>query len=157
MSKRSSPRSGAADADGLDRHLAQFLVTLATVGYVPTTQQAKRRLLTPFIRWAQEAHLAIAELDEARVAMYLARPSRRRCKRGDPERVAVQQFLDYLRDVEVAPLSRSPEPRPAEELIQKYINPSYSPSREEQGRKKPFRMLRCACDSQRDPKRRITS
>ncbi len=122
MSKRNPPTSGSAVADGLDVHLAEFLATLATAGYAGKTQQDKRRLIVPFIRWARDARLAVADLDEAWVGTFLARPSRRCCKHGDPERAAVQQFLEHLRAVGVAPPRRSSEPSPAEALVGRYLD-----------------------------------
>src|SRR6266545_4756844 len=99
MSKQSSPGSGSAVADGLNAHLTEFLATLVTAGYAGTTQHDKRRLIVPFIRWAREVELAVADLDEACVDAFLARPSRRRCEHGDPERAALHQFLEHLRIV----------------------------------------------------------
>jgi integrase/recombinase XerD len=122
MSKRSSPGSGSAVTDGLDAHLADYLATLASAGYVEYTQHDKRRSIEPFIRWARDAKLVIADLDEAKVEVFLARPSRRRCKHGDPEGVAVHQFLEHLRKVGIAPPFRPSEPSPAEILVRRYLD-----------------------------------
>jgi len=122
MSKRSSRASGSAVEDGLDVHLAEFLATLATAGYAGKTQQDKRRLIVPFIRRARDARLVAADLDEAWVGAFLARPSRRRCKHGDPERAAVHQFLEHLRALGVAPPRRPSEPSPAGALVGRYLN-----------------------------------
>jgi site-specific recombinase XerD len=121
MSERSSSRSRSAVADGRDVYLAEFLAKLVAAGYAEKTQQAKRRLIVPFIRWALDARIAVADLDEAWVGAFLARPSRRRCKHGDPERAAVHQFLEHLRDVGVTPPCRSMKPSPAEVLIRRYV------------------------------------
>ena len=121
MSEQSSPGSGSAVADGLDVHLAEFLAMLTTAGYAGKTQHDKRWLIVPFIRWAREARLAVAALDEASVGAFLARPSRRRCKHGHPERAALYQFLDHLRIIGVAPPRRPSEPSPAEALVRRYL------------------------------------
>jgi site-specific recombinase XerD len=100
----------------------EFLGTLAVAGYEEKTQLDKRRMIGSFIRWADAARLGVAELDDARVEEFLVRPSRRRRKRGNHERTAVQQFLVHLRSVGVVPLCRSPRPSPSELLIEKYLD-----------------------------------
>jgi site-specific recombinase XerD len=121
MSERSSPGSGSAVADGLDVHLKEFLASLAAAGYAETTQQAKRRLIVPFIGWVRHARLSVAELDEARVGAFLARPHRRRCNHGDPERAALDQFLEHLRAAGVSAPRRPSEQSPAEALVVRYL------------------------------------
>jgi site-specific recombinase XerD len=121
MSKHSSRGAGAAFADGLDDHLAKFLTTLARSGYVNTTRHDKRRAIVPFIRWVRRVRIAVAKLDEASLKAFLARPSRRRSKHGDPERVAVHQFVDYLRAVGVVPPRAPSKPSPAGILVGKYL------------------------------------
>jgi site-specific recombinase XerD len=107
--------------EGLDVHLAQFLAALAAAGYAAKTQHDKRRAIVPFIRWTQDAQLAAADLDEARVDAFLARPSRRRWKCREPERAAVRSFLEHLRAVGAAPPLRSSEPAPSEALVRRYL------------------------------------
>lgn len=109
-------------ADGLEVHLAEFLSTLAMAGYAENTQHDKRRLIMSFIRWTRDARLAVADLDDAHVGAFLARPSRRRCKHGDPQRIALHQFLEHLRSVGVAPPCHSSEPSPAEVLVRRYLD-----------------------------------
>ena len=120
MSKRSSP--GAGPAAGLDVHLAEFLATLAEAGYAEKTQHDKRWLIASFIRWVRARRLSVADLDDAYGDRFLARPSHRRCKHGDPERVAVHQFLAHLRAVGVAPSCRPSELSPASTLVGRYID-----------------------------------
>ncbi len=122
MSKRSSRGSGFVIGDGLDVHLAEFLATLAPAGYAKTTQQDKRRLVVPFVRWAHGARLTVADLDEGRVRAFLARRSRRRCKRDDMERATLHQFLEHLRAVGVVPPRQPSEPSPSERLVRKYVD-----------------------------------
>ena len=83
MSNRIS-RSSPVNTSELDVHLAEFLATLAKAGYAVTTQHDKRRAISPFIRWVRDAQIAVAELDEARIGVFLAHRSRRRRKRRDP-------------------------------------------------------------------------
>jgi site-specific recombinase XerD len=109
-------------ADGLDVHLTEFVATLAAAGYVETTQQQKRGLIVPFIRWTRESRTAVADLDEARVVAFLSRPSRRRWHHGDPERAALHQFLEHLRIAGVSLPPRSSEPSSAEVLLRKYLD-----------------------------------
>src|SRR5712691_745596 len=122
MSERSSRGSGSAVADGLDVYLAEFLATLATAGYAEKTQHDKQRLIVRFIRWTRDTRRAVADLDDARVGAFLARPSRRRCRHGDPERIALHQFLEHLRSVGVALPCHSSEPSPAEVLVRRYLD-----------------------------------
>lgn len=122
MAARNMPRAERAAEDGLDIRLAEFLATLAAAGYVETTQQEKRRLLVPFIRWVRRAGLLAADLDERSTDAFLSRRSRRRWhgRRGDPERVALHQFLKYLREAGVSPPPRPSEPSPADMLVLRY-------------------------------------
>jgi len=86
------------------------------------TRHDKRRVIVPFIRWARDTRLVVADLDERCVAVFLARPSRRRCKHGDPEGAALHQFLEHLRIVRVARPCRSTEPSPADALVRRYLD-----------------------------------
>jgi len=126
MWERSSPGSGSAAVDGLDVHLAEFLATLARAGYTEATQQAKRRLIVPFVQWARDTGLAVADLDEARVSTFLAGPSRQRCTHGDPEPAALLQFLEHLRGAGVAPPCRCSEPSSTEHFIRGYLDHLHS-------------------------------
>ncbi len=121
MSERSSCESGSAIADRLDVHLAEFLTTLAIAGYAGTTQHEKRRLIVPFIRWTRSVRLAVADLDEACVTAFLARPSRRRRRPRDMERATLQQFLEHLRAVGVVSPGQPSKPLPAEVLVRRYL------------------------------------
>ena len=98
MSERNLPGSGSAAAEGLDVHMAEYLAMLAAAGYAETTQQDKRRVLVAFIRWARDGEYTLADLDEACVGSFLARPSvrRRKGKHGDSGRAALHQFLDQI-------------------------------------------------------------
>ena len=122
MLERISPGAGLAVADGLDVHLAELLTTLAAEGYAEKTLHGNRRLSVPFIYWARDARLPVDELDEACIGVFLARPARRRSKRGDPERAALDQFLEHLRVVGAAPARRPSEPSSAEVLVQRYFD-----------------------------------
>lgn len=109
--------SGPVVADVLDAHLKEFVADLAKAGYAEKTQHDKERLIVPFIRWVRGAGIAVKNVDEACVEAFLACPSRRRYK----HRTALQQFLNYLRIVEVVP-QRSLELSPAEVLFQRYLD-----------------------------------
>lgn len=122
MSEQSAPRSGSPTAESLGAHLTEFLATLVTAGYAEKTRHDKRRMIVPFIRWTETARLAVADVDEGCVATFRARPSRRRCKHGDPERTALHQFLEYLRAVGVAPPRHSSSPSPAQVLVERYVH-----------------------------------
>jgi site-specific recombinase XerD len=98
----------------------QYLSTLTAAGYVENTQQQKRRLLVAFIRWARRKQLGTDDLTEESVGVFLARPARRRWHRGNPERVALQQFLEHLRRTGVVPPRHASVPSPAEVLVRRY-------------------------------------
>jgi integrase/recombinase XerD len=115
MSKQIS-QSGPADAGVLDIHLRGFIAPLAKAGYAEKTQHDKERLIAPFIRWVHESGIAVGDVGEACVDAFLACPSRRRYK----HRSALQQFVEHLRIVGVAP-PRRVQPSPAEVLLQKYL------------------------------------
>lgn len=120
MSKIRSPGFGAAVADGLDVHLAEFLVTLAAAGYAEATQHEKRRLIVPFIGWLRDAQLAVADLDDACIGAFLAGPSCRRRKPRDMARATLQQFVEHLRAVGVVSPRCASEPSPTEVLVRMY-------------------------------------
>src|SRR5512136_1407855 len=122
MWEQSSPGSGSTAVDGLDVHLAEFFATLASAGYTEATQQAKRRVIVPFIHWTRDQGLALADLDETRISTFLAGPSRGRCKHGDPEPAALLQFLEHLRVAGVAPPCRCSEPSSREHFIGRYLD-----------------------------------
>lgn len=122
MSERRSTEFESAVADELDVHLTQFIATLATAGYAPTTRHNKRRWIAPFIRWARKARLAVADLDEACVVAFLARAPRRLHKHGDPVRAALHQFLQHLRAVGGAQQCNPTEPSASEVLVCRYLD-----------------------------------
>jgi integrase/recombinase XerD len=122
MSTRRSLGSVTANADGLNVHLTEFLATLASSGYAQKTRHDKRRQIEPFIEWLRAERLAVADLDEALVAIYLARPTRGHCECSDRKGDAVHRFLQHLRGVGVVPPSRPSEPSPADVLVQRYLD-----------------------------------
>lgn len=124
MAVQSGLRTHQAVEDDLGVQLAEFLATLAVAGYVETTQQEKRRLIVPFIRWAREAGLGSGGLNERSVDVFLSRPSRRRWHghHGDPERVALYQFLKHLRAGGVSPPPPSSESSSADVLVRRYLD-----------------------------------
>lgn len=126
MSKQSSRGFVPALADGLDGHLAEFLATFASAGYAEKTQHDKRRVIVPFIRWARKTQLVVADLDEAAVSGFLARRPRPRGKHGNPERAAVEQFLEHLRARGVTPPRRPLKMSAADLLVGKYVDHLHS-------------------------------
>ena len=116
MPKRRSP-SRPAVADGLDTRLTEFLAALEKAGYAEKTRRDKRRLITPFIRWARKEGIAVADLDEACAGAFLRCPSRRRYK----HRTALHQFLEHLRTTGVVPPRRY-ESSPSEMLVRRYLD-----------------------------------
>jgi site-specific recombinase XerD len=92
------------------------------VGYAEKTQHDKRRMIVPFIRWAETAQLAVANVDEACVAAFQVHPSRPRHKHGDCERAALHQFLDHLRAVGAAPPRCPSVPSSADVLVERYVD-----------------------------------
>ena len=122
MSEKYLPELGSGVADGLEHYLSEFLAALAAAGYAENTQHDRRRFIVSFIGWVRGARLAVADVDELCVGKFLARPSRRRFKRGNPERAAVHQFIEHLRVVGVTPRRRPPELSSAEVLVSRYID-----------------------------------
>lgn len=121
MAKQGKPGPRPTVPDGLDSHLTEFLAALAAAGYVETTQQEKRQFIAPFIRWVRETGPEETTLDERSVAAFLSSRSHRRWPHGGSERVALGQFLEYLRSVGVTRPRRSSEPSAAELLICRYV------------------------------------
>ncbi len=119
MTKKRSPGSGSAVADGLDIHVQEFFARLPTMGYAPTTQRGKRWLVARFVRWVRAVRLAVGDLDEACVGRFLARCGHKPCKM---ERTTLQQFLDHLRTVGVVPPRCASEPSAAEVLLRRYFD-----------------------------------
>lgn len=126
MSKQSSREFVPALADGLDGHLTEFLATLASAGYAEKTQHDKRRVIAPFIRWARKTQLVVADLDEASVSRFLARRPRPRGKHGNPERAALEQFLEHLRASGVTPPRRPLKLSAADLLVGRYVDHLHS-------------------------------
>jgi len=114
-------RSGPGVADDPEVCLKAFLATFAKAGYAKKTQDDKRRAVVPFLRWVRDARIAVADLDEADLAAFLSRPSRRRLKHHDPARSALHQFLAHLRSVGVAP-PRDSDWSPAGVLVGQYLD-----------------------------------
>lgn len=112
-----TPSSGSAFAADLYDHLTAFTADLAKAGYAVSMQRGKRRLITPFIRWAADKRLVAGDLDEASVDAFLESPERRRYG----HRTALQQFVEHLRVAEVAP-RRQPETSLGELLLQRYFD-----------------------------------
>ena len=120
MSKRNA-RSGSANADGLDVHQIDFLTSLPKAGYAKTTQDAKRRAVSLFIRWVRAKRLSVDALDDACIGAFLAgRPFRRRRHHHACARAAVHQFLEHLRIAGLVPSRRS-EASPPEVLVRRYL------------------------------------
>jgi hypothetical protein len=101
--------------------VADFLAGFARAGYAEKTQHDKRRAVVPFVRWQRDARIAVADLDEACVDAFLARPSRRRCKYRDPAQAALRQFLAHLRLVGVV-APRSADTSSASALVRRYLD-----------------------------------
>lgn len=120
MPRRISFPSGSAVADSLVAQLKEFLSELAEAGYAEKTRHDKRRAIVPFIRWATDSRIEIADLDERCVRAFLTRPSRRHYEYRDPEKAAVPQFLGHLRSVGIVQ-PRSLEPPPSEVLVRRYL------------------------------------
>jgi site-specific recombinase XerD len=118
MSKKRSPGARVAVADALDLHLAEFLGALAPAGYAEKTQHDKRRAIASFIHWVRDRRIALAALDEACVAAFLAR----RCRpRKDRAPAALQQFLEHLRVSGVVP-RRDSKSSSADLLVRRYAD-----------------------------------
>jgi integrase/recombinase XerD len=120
MSKPSSPARGPEAGDDLERHVRVFLLTFATAGYAKETRGDKRRAIMPFARWVLRRRIAVADLDEACVDVFLSGPSR--CRRSRYQAPAtLHQFVEYLRSVgAVAPHQSARSP--AEVIVRRYLD-----------------------------------
>lgn len=116
MSEHSSGSRPSAE-EGRDVHLARFLAHLTTAGYAAKTLRDKRRLVTPFVRWASDHGIATNDLDESRIDAFLSCPSRARYE----HRTTLEQFVEHLRVTEVVPPRRRELSR-GETLIQRYFD-----------------------------------
>lgn len=116
MSKQSSGSRNSCAGD-LAIHLTKFIATLAKAGYATGTRCGKERLIKHFIRWVRKTGIAIADIDEDHVEAFLLCPSRRRYKYRTP----LNQFVRYLRQIEVVP-SRHSDPSAGEMLLGRYVD-----------------------------------
>ncbi len=118
MTKKRSPGSGLAIADGLDVHVQEFFARLPGVGYTATTQRTKRWLVARFARWSQARRLPVSDLDEACIGTFMAR---RGHKPRKMERTTLEQFVEHLRTALVVSPRSTPEPSAAEALLRRYV------------------------------------
>lgn len=118
MKGRVSGASERHSADVLQGQIGPFLEALASLGYVDTTRQAKRRTLERFVGWTQSERRAASDLDESCVSPYLKSVPRKKGRRMD--RATLLQFLDHLRRGGVIPPCRDPFHSPDGILLGRY-------------------------------------
>jgi integrase/recombinase XerD len=103
--------------DEASAYLEGFLAAVERAGYTRSMQYNKKWLIAPFVSWARDKHVALADMDEGCVEAFLSCPSRRRYH----HRTALLQFIKYLRSVE-AVRPRASKPSPADGLFQRYLD-----------------------------------
>ncbi|MGD0130121.1 MAG: site-specific integrase [Terriglobia bacterium] len=98
-------------------HLQGFLASLIEQGYADETARWKVKRITDFGQWLKQKGVAVADLDEARVEVFLKRHHQER--KGDSR--TLQQFLDQLRRHKVIPARSLPCDRsPLARLLSRY-------------------------------------
>ena len=97
--------------------LRRFTSSLVEQGYADGTVRWKLKLVTNFVRWLKRRRLAVADLEEPLVKVFLKRKHRKR--RGGLR--TLQQFLDHLRRQHVIPARKLPCDRsPLAHLLNQY-------------------------------------
>jgi len=99
-------KSSSPDLVGVNRlpdllvvQRGRFAAALIEQGYPDETVRSKVKLVTDFGEWRKRNRVAVADLDERRVAAFLRH--RRRVHKGNLR--TLQQFLDHLRRQNVVP------------------------------------------------------
>src|SRR5471032_61487 len=81
-----------------DRHIDAFLERLRAARYSEVTLCKKRRVLTALSRWMKSKEIAVANLDESAIALFMKRLSRSPAARVRFELSVFRMFLAFLRD-----------------------------------------------------------
>ena len=122
MSESSASSSAEARAGRLADHLGAFLETLTDLGYAEQTRRSKRAFVKALIRWVEHKRTKVPDLNEACLVHVPGAARRRPHKRRDRERAALQQFLQHLRSIGVAPPCPDPDLSPADVLVERYVD-----------------------------------
>lgn len=107
-------RAGAFK-DGIDLYTER----LRRDGYQAITAGRAIHLVDHFTRWLADHHLGLPDVDEERVARYLAFRARKHplCP-GDPS--ALRRLIDVLRDAEVIDPASPPSLSPSEQILERF-------------------------------------
>jgi len=85
------PRKGVLGA-----HFNTFMLVVSDLGYSPATIKTQLALLKGFIRWAEENHVVVSNIDEGITDRFLIESARKGAvRRGDNK--TLHSFLDHLR------------------------------------------------------------
>jgi len=105
----------------LDDHIELFLKHLRVAGYAERTLRKKRTVARAFARWMRRKQIAIDDLEDTRLAAFVARSPRRRKAQVKFELAVMRLLFEYLRSC--AGLHR-PSPQndvsAADTLLQRY-------------------------------------
>jgi site-specific recombinase XerD len=97
----------------------EFIAWLRDRGYAAATVEEKARFVAGLVRWIEARGIALADLDERRIAAAL---KGRRGKRSSNHRRALLHFLEHLRDRKiVAPCEVPADSSPAARLEERYV------------------------------------
>ena len=101
-------------------HLSPFAASLKEDGYAEATMQSKLSLLADFGQWLGRRRFAITDLGEQLAETFFAERRRKgRVHRGNRE--TVKQFLDHLRERNVAPGVKSTrDESPLADILNRY-------------------------------------
>ena len=82
--------------DVLGAHVNTFMSVVSDLGYSPSTIKTQLALLKGFMRWAEENHVVVSNIDEGITDRFLIESARKGAvRRGDNK--TLHRFLDHLR------------------------------------------------------------
>src|ERR1041384_1981179 len=93
----------------LDQRIAPFLQQLRDAGYAERTLRKKRTITRAFARWVKRKRIAIKDLSDDHVAVFVARWPRRRKAHVKFELAVLRLFFRYLRAEATIPCSAPQE------------------------------------------------
>jgi len=104
----------------LDTHVESFLSHLGRAGYAERTLRQKRSIVTPFAQWTRREQVAVKDLNESHLSIFLNQLSPEQRRHGT---AILKAFLEYVRLKTALPAPPpSTDPSPAACLTRRYID-----------------------------------